>query len=533
MYDALAGLLDRMATRRGAWQVLIDDLDAADEMVTGWFEHVVRHAAAHSFLLVGFFRREKTTPVSTTTRLDLPPLSEADVATLVGPEQAHELWVRSGGNPLLLSELAAADDGAVPLSLRDMVARHLAESGVAAPTLRGAAVLGADVDLDLLAGVLQLSPSVVLDRPNAGIDLVLLVKSRRGAAFPARDPPEAIEAETTAARRAWLHAEAAAVLADRPAADPFELARHARLGGNPRLVARGLRDAADLARRRFDLTAAEAMLGEALDVEETAETLVRRSRVRMARGDFAGADEDAIAALAAGAGADALELRAWAARNRHDMAAAIRIGRAGADLATDPAKKASCLLAVAFAHRGVGDLRAADRVLEESLELPASSASGISAWSGVLRTHQGRPLEALAVLEPLLGADFGGPHSFWVEHMLQMTAHALGMVGRAADALSVLDRLSRELERRGSDARYSGMPDELPQLGVAKPGRRRGGGSGRLDHRPCSDARDRGTGPARPRRRPPGLGTGRRSGGGLRSHSAGADSARTVQPLAL
>ena len=30
-----------------------------------------------------------------------------------------------------------------------------------------------------------------------------------------------------------------------------------------------------------------------------------------------------------------------------------------------PAKKASCLLAVAFAHRGVGDLRAADRVLED------------------------------------------------------------------------------------------------------------------------------------------------------------------------
>ena len=179
VYDALARLLDRMATPEGI-AVLIDDLDAADEMVTGWFEHVVRHAAAHGFLLVGLWRGVTTAPVSTTTRLDLPPLSEADVATLVGPEQAHELWVRSGGNPLLLSELAAADDGAVPLSLRDMVARHLAESGVAAPTLRGAAVLGADVDLDLLAGVLQLSPSVVLDHLERGIDLVCLSRPPRG-----------------------------------------------------------------------------------------------------------------------------------------------------------------------------------------------------------------------------------------------------------------------------------------------------------------------------------------------------------------
>ena len=119
-------------------------------------------------------------------------------------------------------------------------------------------------------------------------------------------------------------------------------------------MARGLADAAELARRRFDLTGAEDFLDEALAAEDGRDARVRRSRVRMALGDFAGADEDAVAALGAGAGADALELRAWAARNRHDMDAAIRLGRAGADLASDPTKKASCLLAVAFAHRGTG-----------------------------------------------------------------------------------------------------------------------------------------------------------------------------------
>ena len=371
---------------------------------------------------------------------------------------------------MLLSELAAADDDSVPLPLRHWVVRRMDDAGAAAPTLRAAAVLGRDIDLDLLARVVERSPSEVLDHLEQGLRLALLIEDRDGMRFRHEILREAIETDTTLARQSWIHVRAAELLAERPDANPVELARNARLGGNPHLVARGLLEAAELARRRFDLTGAEALLGEALTVEENGELLIRRSRVRMARGDFAGADQDAVAALGAGSSADALELRAWAARNRHDMDAAIRLGRAGADLASDSAQRASCLLAVAFAHRGTGDLRAADRVLEEALEVPMVP-TGVAAWSGVLTTHQWRPQEALATLEPLLGADAGGLHSFWVEHMLQMTAHALGMVGRAADALSVLDRLDRELERRGSDNRYAGMPDAyrswvLRNLGV-------------------------------------------------------------------
>ena len=101
--------------------------------------------------------------------------------------------------------------------------------------------------------------------------------------------------------------------------------------------------------------------------------------------------------------------------------------------------------------------------------MPDIGAGGPAAWAGVLRTHQGRPQDALAILEPLLGADAGGLHSFWVEHMLQMTAHAFGMVGRAADALSVLDRLDRELERRGSDSAVRRDAGRLPELDAAQP----------------------------------------------------------------
>ena len=472
LYGAMARLLDRVASPIGV-AVILDDVDAADETVRGWFQYVRDHAEQHRFVVLGLWRGVGTPPLPTTVRIEVPPLDEAAVAALVGAERARRLWERSGGNPLLLSELAAAADDSVPLPLRALVARRMDEADVAASTLRTAAVLGADIDLDLLARIVERSPSEVIDHLEQGIRLALLVEDLDGMRFRHAILREAIEAETTVARRSWIHARAAELLADRPDANPFELARHARLGGNTRLVARGLLEAAELARRRFDLTGAEALLGEALAAEENGDSRIRRSRVRMARGDFAGADEDAVAALGAGAGADALELRAWAARNRHDMDAAILLGRAGADLAEDPAKKASCLLAVAFAHRGTGDLRAADRVLEEALALPAPSTGGVAAWFGVLRTHQGRPQEALATLEPLLGADAGGLHSFWVEHMLQMTAHAYGMVGRAADALSVLDRLDRELERRGSDSRYGGMPDAyrswvLRNLGVRR-----------------------------------------------------------------
>jgi DNA-binding SARP family transcriptional activator len=457
VYAALARLLDRAATPTGLALVL-DDLDLADDVLQGWVGHVAGSAEQHRFLVIGLWRGVGTPNLPATARFELSPLDEAAVADLVGRDRATALWQRSGGNPLLLSELAAAGDDGVPLSLRELVVQRLADAGDAGPTLRAAAVLGAEVDLDLLARVTELSPSQVLDHLEQGLRLALVVEDRAGLRFRHGILREAIEAETSTARQSWIHARAAELLAERPDANPVELARHARLGANPRLVARGLVEAAERARRRFDLAGAESLLDEAIAADDGWEVRTRRSRVRMALGDFAGADDDAVAALGEGGGAEALELRAWAARNRHDMEAAVRLGRAGANLAVDPATKASCLLAVAFAHRGTGDLRAADRVLDEALALP-DAAVGVAAWSGVLRTHQGRPGEALATLEPLLGADSGGLHSFWVEHMLQMTAHAYGMAGRPMDALAVLDRLERELERRGSDGRYGGMPD--------------------------------------------------------------------------
>ena len=111
----------------------------------------------------------------------------------------------------------------------------------------------------------------------------------------------------------------------------------------------------------------------------------------MSRGDLDGADADAVAAMATDETGEALELRAWAARNRHDLDSAVRLGRAAAGAATDPTIRASSLIAVAFGHRGNGDLREAEAVLGEAAGAPAEL--GLPAWTGVLRVHQGRPAD--------------------------------------------------------------------------------------------------------------------------------------------
>ena len=300
LYGAMARLLDRVASPAGV-AVVLDDVDAADETVRGWFEYVADHAEQHRFVALGLWRGVGTPPVRATLRIEVPPLDEAAVAALVGADRARALWERSGGNPLLLSELAAADDDSVPLPLRDLVApsdgrrrRCRAHAAVRPPCSAPASTSTCSPG----------SPSA--PRPRCS------TTSSRASASPcsSRTTTGCASGTRSSGRRSRPRRpsrggpgstrRAAELLADRPDANPFELARHARLGGNTRLVARGLLEAAELARRRFDLTGAEALLGEALAAEENGESRIRRSRVRMARGDFAGADEDAVAALGAG-----------------------------------------------------------------------------------------------------------------------------------------------------------------------------------------------------------------------------------------
>ena len=154
------------------------------------------------------------------------PLSREAVAELVGAERADELYVRSGGHPLLLAALAAeplTGTAQPPATLRDAVVARVDSlgEGVGA-TLRIAAALGVECDLDLIAQLTR-SPAVDVlthleDAARAGV-----IAERDGAfAFRHEIVRELLEAAMSAPRRALVHREAARALAARPSTDALD-----------------------------------------------------------------------------------------------------------------------------------------------------------------------------------------------------------------------------------------------------------------------------------------------------------------------
>jgi hypothetical protein len=461
LHGALTRVFARLAQGKGTSVVLLlDDVHLAGPSTLAWLRHLRRRREPP--MLVVLAERSgagEAGALLADRNVTVGPLGLDAATAIAGPERAPELLARSGGNALFLVELAAAPTDELPESIRAAALRRLADAGpTAAATLQAAAVLGEDVDLDLLAGVLQRSPLDVLDDVEVGLARQLLAERESRLVFRHALVRDALAAELSVARRALLHREAARLLADRPGADPLVVAHHARQAGDLEVAARALADAARLAAARFDLAEAERLLTDAIGASPAADLLVQRGRVRLARADLDGADADALAAVAEG-GAPALELRAWVARFRHDMESAIRLGTEAAERATDATTRASSLLAVAFAHRGLGDLTAAEHELDAAIATPGAAELGARGWLGVLRVHQGRPHEALDLLQPEVGAEVEAIHGFWVEHTLQMTMHAHAMTGQVAEALTLLDRFERELERRGSNARYAGVAE--------------------------------------------------------------------------
>jgi DNA-binding SARP family transcriptional activator/tetratricopeptide (TPR) repeat protein len=460
VFSSIGRVLARLAG--GASLVLlVDDAHRSGPSMGAWLHHVVRRA--DPVMLVVAARRtsgpgSEASAIEPTRTIPVGPLDLPAARQIVGEERAAQLLERSGGNALFLVELATvAEEAPLPDTVRAAVVGRVTDPEVAT-SLESAAVLGPEFDLDLLAGVLRRSALEVLDHLEAGLRDGLLQERESEVVFRHALIRDALAAGVSTPRRALLHREAVRVLLDRADADPLVIAHHARLAGEVATAASALADAAALAAARFDLAEAERLLTEAIDLAPSGDLLLQRGRVRLARADLDGADTDATAAVA-GTGAAALELRAWVARFRHDMEQAIRLGAQAAQRADDPTTRASALIAVAFAHRGLGDLTAAERDLTDAIATEGAADLGARGWLGVLRVHQGRPAEALELLEPAIGAEVETVYGFWVEHTLQMTAHAYAMTGRVVEALALLDRLERELDRRGSRARYAGLAE--------------------------------------------------------------------------
>jgi DNA-binding SARP family transcriptional activator len=457
LFDALLTVLGRAAGDAPA-VLLLDDAHLAGASTIDWLRFAARRRSDLRLVVVAARRPEEGLALPATGTIALGPLDLDAAEAVVGPERAAALHARSGGHPLFLVELAAAEGAEeLPASIREAVAARCDRAGAsAAATLRTAAVIGGEVDLDLLAGVLRLPPVDLLDHLEEGVRRRLLVESGSAFVFRHELMREALAAGTSASRRALVHREAGRVLAARPYPDPLAVAYHSRLGGDDERAAAALCEAARLASERHDHAEAERRLDQAIALHDVPEARLQRARARINRQEFAGAAEDAAVALGQGGGAPALEAAGWAAYYRRDIEGARRLADDGAALAGDPLIRASCLCLGGYVRMMAGELRETEARLEEAAALAQGPAAVVAAaFMGTLRVYQGRAAEGLELLRPATLPGAPNPALFGFRARAQ-NAYALGLLGRAGEALAAFDDMGAEVERRGVD-RYRGM----------------------------------------------------------------------------
>jgi DNA-binding SARP family transcriptional activator/tetratricopeptide (TPR) repeat protein len=446
LFGAVLRGLEALAGPRQA-VLVIEDLHHVTEVSTlAWIRWAIHRARR---LLIVVTRRPGGPAIGDEIVVPVGPLELAAIRELVGEQRAVELHRGSGGHPLLLQAmLSAVNDADVPPSIRAAVDRELVTLGDAAATVRTAAIIGPEIDVDLLASVQRAPTGGVLDDLERAAAAGLLSESEDGFRFRHELIRAGVEFAVTNARRALVHREAARAIAVRRRADPLAVAFHARRGGDVELAARSLVDAAQLAAARYDLETAESLLSDAYALDADPATLVARARTRMSRLDLAGASADAAAALASGGGAVALEISGWVAYYRREYDVAASFAEQGIATADDPAARAGCLVLSARVRHGAGDLSGAlDRYAEAAGGAPETrQLAGV--WHANALLHAGRPAQALGHVEHALRSP-PGPHPFAQLHARWARTLALAHVGRLADAFESADELDGLIERAG------------------------------------------------------------------------------------
>lgn len=445
LYAAIDRLIERIA--RGRPIVLaLDDLQHAGPSTLAWLAFARRRSQR---LLVIGTRHIGTAALEGTTVLRLDVLGADDVARLVGEDRAAELHDRSGGHPLLLRALVDAGPGDASVTLRDAVERRLSTLGDAAATARDAAVLGPDVDLDLVAAVQQLPAATVLVDLEAAIAAGLLVDDVSGLRFRHELVRRQLEHDVSTARRELLHREAAQRLCLRTGPDWSAVAFHAARGGDVELAADAYRRAAAAAEQRFDPQAAEAYLDQSIGTRPSAPAHIDRARVRISRQDLDGAADDAAESIRRGGGPAALEIAAWASyyRRRYDEARAFA-DEASAS-ASDETVRIGALAVGARVRHGAGDLQGAIAHLERVGDRPREVRGVADVWHAHALVHAGDPAGALRLADRALAAGDGLAQSFAPLHGRFARVMALGQLGRPRDALAACSDLDDAIVRFG------------------------------------------------------------------------------------
>ncbi|NYI43812.1 DNA-binding SARP family transcriptional activator [Nocardioides aromaticivorans] len=470
LYGAVTRVLGRIAGDRVV-VVVVDDAHLAGPTLGDWLAYLARRPLP---VVVVLGARPDEGPASPATdHVGLGPLDRAHVAALVGERRADELHARSGGHPLFLAELASVPSGELPESLVAAVTARCDDLGSAGDLVRTAAVLGGDLDIDLLAGVLGRSTLDVLTDAERAVRSGLLVEVSGHLRFRHDLVRTALVSGTTAGRAALLHREAGRALARRSDADPATVAEHARLGGDRALAAQWLRTAAARAAERFDHATAEDLLDQSLALAPDDTVLLARARVRIRRRRYREAEADALAAT--GAGPLRWEAAAWAAYFDRRFDEAASYADDGALSADDPGSRTRCLVASGRILHARGELGSAGERLDAAL-LDASGEDRLeaAAWRGVLHAHRSEVDQALALLRPATRPGVGVAHTPASLHALLFTGHTLAVAGRAQEALACFTDYTTEVERRdvprfaGRGVNFSGWV--LRNLGATSAG---------------------------------------------------------------
>ncbi len=257
LFDAVASLLREIAGSRPTILVL-DDLHWADPSTLMLLRYVARAAGEVPLLIVGTYRQTEVPeghPLSDTlaelrraralTMVSLAGLDTDHVAVLIQDRGAqlaeavvHAVARRTEGNPFFVEEVVRHIDGdlelALPESVKDLLLRRLRRlDEPARQALAASAVLGPEVELDVLARVLEASADEVLESMELALAERVLVESPHAIGrygFAHTLIRETIYERLSATRRARLHQRAGQALealrADRLDRYAEQLAHH-------------------------------------------------------------------------------------------------------------------------------------------------------------------------------------------------------------------------------------------------------------------------------------------------------------------
>jgi len=450
LFGAITGVLRRWAADE-VRIVVLDDAHEADPATLRWLAQAGRRLADSPILIVAACRVEESMPLPGVDSIALGPLDLSAVVDVVGQERAADLLERSGGNPLFLTELAAVEEGdELPESIRHSVERRCNRAGPAGATLRTAAVIGPDIDLDLLASVTDTRPSELLDHLEAGVQRRFLIEEGSAFRFTHALVREALAVTVGATRSAFIHRSVARTLRTRRDFDPLEVARHARLGGDLAEASSMLVVAARTAVTRFDQEGAMRLLNEAVSMSDSSEARLERARLHSMAAHHQSADADIAAARNLGAGPEVLEVAAWSAHFERRFEDALRLADQGAREALNDDTRSSCLALGGWVSLASGDLVGAQERLESAVGVaPDASGRMAESWLAWLRAYQGRPEETLHLASQEHGKGLAA-YRFPNAYGLMASVMSLAMLGRAVDALTTNAILEREIERMGA-----------------------------------------------------------------------------------